>query len=165
MATTAERESSRLGGVGSTDIISVTLSLDTSQYADGDVLAATQEIANAARAPSGRAILQSLHVLDEDDQGVAFDVIFLGADVAIGTENAAPSITDTDARQILGMVRVGAGDYIDLGGCRIATLTGLGLPLKTAAGATSLYLGAITRGGTPTYTASGVTLRLGILWD
>lgn len=165
MATTAERESARISGVGSTDIITVTLSLDTSIYADGDVLAATQEIANAARAPSGRAILQSIHVLDEDDQGVAFDVIFLGADVAIGTENAAPSITDADARQILGMVRVGAGDYIDLGGCRIATLTGLGLPLEPAAGATSLYLGAITRGGTPTYTAAGVSLRLGILWD
>lgn len=146
------------------DLIGVTLSLDTSAYADGDVLAATQEIANAVRLPGGRATLQSVHVLDENDQGVGFDLIFMSADNALGTENSAPDISDTLARDILGFVRIAAGDYVDLGGSRIATLTNIGLVLEAAAASTSLYVAAITRGA-PTYTAAGLKLKLGFNWN
>lgn len=149
--------------LGGADLITVTLSLDTSAYSDGDVLATTQEVANAFRAAGGRAILQSLHVIDLDDQGVAFDVLFLSANSSLGTENSAPDIDDTEVLDVLGMVRVGAGDYIDLGANRIATLTGLGLVLEAASDSTSLWIAAITRGGTPTYTASGIRLKLGLL--
>lgn len=164
MTTTAERESGRISGKGAGNVVTLTLSLDTSAYGDGDVLAATQEVANAVSPPGGRAILQSVHVIDLDDQGVGFDLIFLSADSALGTENSAPDIDDMEVLDTIGMVRVGAGDYIDLGGNRIATLSGLGLPLKAAEGQTSLWVAAIAR-GTPTYTANGLRLKLGFLWD
>ena len=67
-------------------LIDVTLSLDTSAYASGDVLADTQEIANAMRVIDGTAILESLILLDEDDQGVALDLYFFNANVAMATE-------------------------------------------------------------------------------
>ncbi len=44
------------------------------------------------------------------------DLYFLKADVSLGAVNAAPSITDTNAEQIVGFVTVTASK--DLGGCR-----------------------------------------------
>jgi len=52
---------------GFLDLIEVILSLNTSQYASGDVLADTQEVA-AAFANGHPAVLYSLQVIDEDDQ-------------------------------------------------------------------------------------------------
>ena len=145
-------------------LLEVTLSLDTSAYADGDVMADTQTVTSAFRVAAGRAILQSVTVIDEDDVGQTFDIIFLDTSNSLGTENAAPNISDANARTILGRVRVESSEYIDLGGVKIANKNGVGLFLKGAAASTSLYVGTIIRGA-GTYTASGVRLRLGLLWD
>jgi hypothetical protein len=142
-------------------ITTVTLSLDTSAYADGDVLADTQIVTNCFRINDGFGVIDSITVLDEDDQGAGFDLIFLDSNVSLGTENAAPSITDANARNILGWVRVSAADFIDLGGSRLATLTGLSLAVKAVSGTDDMYVAAISR-GTGTYTASGIQLRIGI---
>ena len=145
-------------------LIDVTLSLDTAAYADGDVLADTQTVTSMFRVADGTATLDSIHVLDEDDQGQALDLIFLGANNSIGTENAAVSVTDANARDIQGRVRIGAADYYDMGGCRIATISGIGLKLKAASGVTTGNIAAVSR-GTGTYTASGIRLKLGLTWD
>lgn len=147
---------------GLADLIDVTLSLDTLIYAAGDVLADTQALANAVRVNGGRAILQSLTVVDEDDQGQPLDLVFFGATQSLGIENAAVSITDLAARDILGIVPVVAADFIDLGGVRTATLRNVGLLLEAAAASRDLFVGAISR-GTGTYTLNGLRLRLGLL--
>jgi hypothetical protein len=149
---------------GLTSYIDVTLSLDTNAYASGDLLADTQVLTNAMRVNDGTGILQSIQVLDEDDQGIAFDLVFLSANNTLGTENSAVSVSDANARDILGLVSIATGDFIDLGGCRIATKTGVGLVVKPASGTRNVYVAAISR-GTGTYTASGVRLRLGFLQD
>lgn len=146
---------------GQETVFDVTLSLDTSPYNDGDVLADTQAVTGFFPAAGGSRVLQNIIVLDEDDQGVGFDLIFLDSNVSLGTENSAPSITDANGRSIIGKVSISAGDFIDLGGCRIADITPIGKTLKAAAGSTTLYVGAITRSGTPTYTASGLRVKLG----
>lgn len=161
--TISEHHTGKVTGVS--DIVDVTLSLDTSAYADGDTLAATQEVANAMRVNGGAAILLSLKAQDDDDNGTALDLVFLRSNVALGTENAAPSITDANAVEVLGIVSIAAADWIDLGGVRVATKTNIGLLLETADASKSLYIAAITRGGTPTYTASGIKLQLGLLKD
>jgi len=155
-----------LGQVGGeSDIIEITLSLDTGgAYADGDVLAATQEIANAVRVNAGTGILHSIIVLDKDDQAQALDLVFLQTNVGIGTENSAVSVTDSNTEEILGVVEVGSNDYVDLVASQIVTKSNVGIVLEAAAGSTSLYVAAISR-GTGTYTASGITLKLGILQD
>lgn len=168
MPTPAEMNSRAAGltmVVSASDVLDVTPTLDTSIYADGDLLSDTQAITGAFRVPGGSAMLQSVNVLDEDDQGVALDLIFLSALNSLGTINSAPTVSDASARDILGIVRVGAGDFIDLGGCRVATLSGLGLAMKATTGVTSLYIATVTRGGTPTYTAAGLKLKLGLIWD
>lgn len=146
---------------GTSDLIDVTLSLDTAQYASGDVLAATQEVANAVATNGAKCLLHSVVVLDKDDQGQALDLVFLRTNVSLGSENSAVAITDTDAEQVLGIVSIAAGDYNDLGANRVATMPGVGLVLEADAASTSIYLAAVSK-GTGTYTASGIIVKLGL---
>lgn len=154
-----------LGEVGVNQTLTAfTLVADTNIYASGDVLSDTALITNVFRVTGGKGILTSLVLNDEDDQGIALDVVFLDANVSLGTFNVAPAITDANARNILGIVSVLATDWIDLGGVRVATvpLGRLGIQLSAVTASKSLGIATITRGGTPTYTASGITGRIGV---
>lgn len=153
-----------VAALGAGTVLDVTLSLDTSAYADGDVLADTQSLANAVRLAGGRAVLQSVMLIDESDQKQGLDLIVLDANNSLGSENSAPNISDANAGAILGRVPITAGDYYDLGGVSIANVNGVGLMLKAAASSTTLYVGAISR-GTGTYGATALKLKLGLLWD
>ena len=145
-------------------VVDLVFSLDTSAYASGDVLADTQELASALRVVDGTGVLQDIVLNDKDDQGLAMDVVIMSANVSLGTENAAVSISDANADNILAIISVTAADWIDLGGCRVATLRNLSKVVKSASGSSSLYVGLITRGA-PTHSASGITARFGFLRD
>ena len=137
------------------------LSLDTSQYASGDVLADTQELADAVRVAGGSGIIHSILVQDDDDQAGALDIIILDDNTSIGTENAAVTMADND--NILGNVEVVAGDYVDMANSQHACKTNVGIVVKAKVNR-SLYIAVVSR-DTKTYTASGITLRFGILQD
>lgn len=151
--------------VGNSGVVAVTLSLDTSAYGAGELLADTQEVANAMRVAAGTGGIHSIVLNDKDDQGAELYLVFLSGNVSLGTENQAPSITDANADSILGIVPVYTSDWVDLGGCRIATLTNVGLVVKAVTGSTSIYIAAVNGAGTPTYTAAGITMRLGLWRD
>jgi len=156
---------SQPGQVGSPgDVVTVTLTVDTSAYADGDVLADTQVIANAMRIAGGHGVLQSLQLVDPDDQGQPMDLYFFSVTHALGTENSAPSISDADAVDIFGPVPIESSDYRDLGGCKVASVRGIGLMMEAASGSRDMYVGAISR-GTGTYAGGSLTLKLSFLWD
>lgn len=145
------------------DLIDVTCTLDTSAYTSGDVLFDTQAVTDAVRANGGQAILDSVTVIDEDDQGIAFTLYILRAANSLGTENSAPNISDANARDILGWVPVASGDYSDVGGAKVATVRNIGLFVEATGSTRDLYVGGVT-GGTPTHSASGLKLRLGFRW-
>lgn len=139
----------------------VTLTSDTAQYAAGDVLNATQEITGICKA--GHPVsLWSLALLDKDDQGAALDIYFMRTNASIGTENAAAAITDAVADEIQTVVSIAASDYTDLGSSQFAIKNanddGMGVVLFPDGGE-SLFIATET-GGTPTYTANGLTLKL-----
>lgn len=143
------------------DLIGVTFVSDTSILADGDVICATAEIPNAVDVSGGTSLLTSISLYDADDQGIALDIVFLRSDVSLGTVNGAPNISDTNALEIIATKRIATTDYIDFGGVRVATLE-TRIPLKPLTG-TSIYVGLISRGGTPTYTASGLRAQFGVI--
>lgn len=147
------------------EIVTVTLSLDTSAYASGDLIADTQEIVNATGRPGATAILQSLVIHDEDDQGVALYVVVTSSSATAGTENSAPTITDANARSIQAIVPVATTDYLDVGGSKVACIKNIGALVKSAATDRSLYCFVVNSTGTPTYTATGVRLDFGFLQD
>ncbi|MFA5053317.1 MAG: hypothetical protein WC565_04625 [Parcubacteria group bacterium] len=151
-----------IGLVGASDIVvTVTPTCDTNIYGSGDLLFDSTEIAGAVRVAAGICILQSLTLLDKDDQGVSMTLVFANAATDFGTLNAVPDPDDTECATILGTVEIAAGDYVDMGAARVATLTNLGLMMKAAA--TSLYVAAIVGTGTPTYSASGLVLQLAFI--
>jgi len=151
-----------IGKIGASDaVVTVTCSLPTGALTANDVMFDTQEIAGAARTSGGQVILESVTVLDKDDQGAEFDLLFLDANTSIGTEDSAVSISDSDAEDIVGIVNVAEADYADLINSQVATVKGIGLEMQ-ASGSTSLYVAGVTR-GTPTYTASGVIIKFAFL--
>jgi hypothetical protein len=153
------------GEVGSKTIFTtITFSLDTNAYADGDILADTQVLSACLRLNDGTGIIQDAIFNDEDDQGIAFDVIVLNANTSLGTENSAPNISDANARTIQGRFSVGTGDWYDLGGVRIANIKNIGIAVKGASGADDIYLALISRGA-GTYSSSGITGIIKILCD
>jgi len=149
---------------GFLDVIEVILSLNTSQYASGDLLADTQEVA-AAFVNSHPAVLYSLQVIDEDDQAGAIDFLFLRSNQTMGTENSTFAPADAAALEILTEVPVLAADYNDYTNSQQAVKqvsdTGMGVVLKPTSG-TSLYIAAISR-DTKTYSAAGVRVRVGLV--
>lgn len=144
----------------SANVIEVTLVADTSAYANNDVLAVPQEVTGVFRQTGGRVKLTSVVVLDGDDQGTAIDLVFMNATGTLGTINSAISISDADALKIVGHLAVAAGDFKDYINSMIAVKTACELVMEAAAASTSLWVAAVVRSGTPTYTASGLKLKL-----
>jgi hypothetical protein len=141
--------------------LSVTPTVDTSIYASGDVLFDTFAIPLAVRTSGASCQIKSVTLLDKDDNTAAgVDLFFLSANVSLGTVNAAPSITDANAAKIVGFISLVAGDFIDVGGSKVASKSGLNLEISPATG-TTIWVAAITR-GTPTQTAGGLILNLAV---
>lgn len=149
---------------GKTKTVDVTFSLDTNVYASGDVLADSQILEGCLRKVDLTGVLSGFTLLDEDDQGLALDVVILSANVSLGTENAAVSLTDAAARHILGIVSVAETDWVDLVNSKLATKLNVNLPVLPVAQTTDLYVGLIAR-GTPTHTASGIRGRFHFFQD
>lgn len=130
----------------------------------GDVAAATQVIPNVFRDGDQGALLKHLTIIDKADQKADILIVFLDDDKALGTLDSAPNISDNDADAVIGWIAVAAADYKDLGGVSVANLKNIDMVLKPKAGTTNLYVGIIAT-ATPTFTASGITLRLGVQRD
>jgi hypothetical protein len=155
-----------LGAVGGKTVVkNLTMTTDTSAYASGDVIADTQQLDAAFRITDGKGVLQSLVLIDESDQKAALTVNFHDTSTSLGTENAAPSISDANAIGYLGSVDIATGDYRDWGGVSVVCLKGIGLPISAASGTDDLYVSILNSTGTPTYGATAIKLRLGILQD
>jgi len=144
-------------------LFEATLSLDTNAYADGDVLAATQQLDGTAFTENGGiAIVQSIQVIDLDDQAQDLDILLLRSNVSIGTENSAVSVSDANADEIVAIIQVTSTDYVDLVNSQIAIIDNVGQMIEAASDDDGLYIAAISR-GTGTYTASGIIVRVGLL--
>ena len=143
----------------------LTLSLNTSEYAQHDVLAAPQELANVAIVEGGAVVLQSVRLLDIDDNARAIDLWFFDASASMGAENAAIGPADSDVvDHLLGVISIAAANYTDLANSQEATKVNVGLALQCASTSRSIWVGAGFRDATgDTYTASGITLKLGFL--
>lgn len=130
-----------------------------------DVLAAPQEIKHFFRKEGACAFIHSIVLQDESDQAQDVEIVFLNADGSIGAENAAYAPTDAVLNTILGTVLLAASDYSDASNGQTATKTNIGLKIKSASTTDSVWVAAITRSGTPTYGATGIKLKIGVMWD
>ena len=142
-------------------VVEFTPALSTSIYADNDVLfvpIAVPGFQEAYSAMNKARKLVSVVILDEADQAQDIDLVFTAGNVTLGTINSAVSISDADARNILGVVSVLIANYSDMIGSQVATKTGIDLIMQPN---TTLYVGGVLRSGTPTYAASSLRIKLG----
>lgn len=146
-------------------LFDVTMSCDTSAYGSGDLIADTQVLSGFFNDVDKTATILAVTIIDEDDQGVALDVHFLQDNVTMGTENSAPTISDANARNSLGFVPFATTDYKDIGGVRIGCVRNVWLPVKAKVGTADLYVAIVNGSGTPTFTASGLKLRIAATLD
>lgn len=148
-----------------TRIIDVTLSADTSAYANADLIADTQA-ADAFTVNDGTGSIKSLVVVDGDDQTLyTFSLFFLDGSGSLGSENAAPSATDAVCQTVLARVDFATTDGLDLGGSKVYTKTGLNIPVRAITGTNDIGIAMVNITGTPTHTAAGVRVRIGMELD
>ena len=143
----------------------VNLVIDTNAYASGDVLSDRVAVALAAAIPDGETVIRGeiigITLLDKDDVGGLLDLVFIDADVALGTINSAPSISDTDAERILAVIPVNT--YTDVGGSRVARPLFDPIPFQVST--VNLYVAAISRDSKTYASASSLRVKLLIRLD
>lgn len=151
-----------LGSVGqNVDMVEFTLVADTSIYADNDVLAIPALTGTQlARVAGGAFEIVSATLFDGDDQGTEVYLYFTTNSGSVGAANAALSPTDAIADDIQGFLAFAT--YEDLINSQVSNLKAVGLVLQCAADSTDMYTFAVVRSGTPTYTAAGLKVKLGI---
>lgn len=132
-------------------VVRVTHTVDTNAYVAGDLLADVQAIAGAVRVNGGTTELRAVTLVDVEEQNQALDIVFVLDNTSLGTENSAPNMSDANGKlKILGVVQVAVADWRDCGGFSVATPAISPLLMQADTGATSIYVGLITRGA-PTH--------------
>lgn len=140
--------------------IDMTVPNDT--YDVGDVLADFQEIPNAFKYEGGAAILQTVQVLDNDDQAQPLYVVLARSAISLGTEGAGASISDADGQEIICVAEVGTDDYVDFGGFQLANpIVGPKL-VNGADDSKSLWVGLLSN-GTGTYSSGSMHIKIGLV--
>lgn len=141
-------------------VVSISPTLDTSAYHSGDVFFTTISLGNIARANDKAIAIRKVTVIDKADQAAAdLTLFFFRTNVTFGAVGGAPSISDSDAANLAGIIKIATADWIDLGGVGVAYKECDMLCLPTS-GARTLFVAAIT-GGTGTYGASDLTINIG----
>jgi len=140
-------------------VVTINPTLDTGIYGIGDVFFVQNTIAGASIESAGSGIIESIVVIDKDDVAPAFTLVFFDNSVTVQTVNTAWAVSDSDMANLIGMVSFVTADYKDFGSNRVAQ-TQTYLRYNPASG-TSIYCTAFCD-GTPTMTASGLTIRIGL---
>ena len=152
------------------ELIDVTLTTDAEAHADNDVIAQSIEIANAVQENGGTGIIQSIMLLDEDDEGPTVELLFSQVNSAITDDEgnsigASTADLDSTFRSFLGATTV--SNWSDLADSQMGVKTNIGLVIKAASGTRSIWVHVINRSG-GNYTPAATTdlkMRIAIVQD
>ncbi len=129
-------------------------------YAQNDVLFITTEIANVGRVNGAGVSLNSIHMVDVDDEAdTQIQLIFFRSAVAVAAINDAfAAISDANAQEIATVVDfdgVATITTLDLTDNKYYALEGLATQIQLGAATRSLWVAGILRSATtPTYVAA-----------
>ena len=154
--------------LGKMDVDVITLPPDTAteECAAGDVIFQADELPNMVSVNAGTCMVHSIGLLDDDDNGQAIDIVFMDTTGLLdagddgGTIDAADGVIP-DA--ILGVVQITS--YFDGIAWQYGYKTNIGLVLKAPSASKSIYVSAVNRGSTATWTAAGLRLQIGVIKD
>ena len=152
------------------EIIRVTPTLSTDQYADNDVFFAATEIPEAVLGKGGCSLLHAVTIINEDNVAHDHDLVFMEVQKNLGTINSAVASGSlwtnalAKAASVCGIVKIDwSANTTNLinnliyttsaGNTAAAAPSGLPMMLQAAAGSKSVYFAGVSRGGTPTTAA------------
>lgn len=139
-----------------------TLSAD-GLYAAGDNVGGLKSF-TAFRTGQNSGVLLDVTVWDTQTQNANLTIDFYLASPSGTFTNNAPQVM-SDPVKYLGSVNITSSDYITTGSISRASVTGVNLPIVTAAGVTTVYYTVVTS-STPTYGSNQtVYFSFGILQD
>jgi hypothetical protein len=151
---------------GKARLVTVTPTISTSAYADGDQLGDVLTLTNAMDDIRDTGAVLSVSVIDKAKQNAAFDILFFDQNPTVSSsDNAALNIADAEmAAKFLGRIKVATGDYSELSASSVASVNGIGLFIASS-GSKNLFAILQSR-GTPTYTStSDLVIKIGIVQD
>lgn len=146
-ATDGLRVNTRGGGIS----ISVTPTITAGAYHAKDAVGGLLTFANAVRVSAGKSILNTVTIIDNDDEKAGLELWLYNADPTASSDNAALDPTDANLAKCVGVVPISSADYFSANDNGVACVRGVGLQFYCAG--TSLY-GQLKCTGTPTYTAT-----------
>lgn len=138
---------------------SASLTTASTNYSNGDTLGAGWTFTSMARESGGSGVIRGIALIDKSDILSAATLFFTSATITFGTDNAAPSISDSDAENLGPQIPLAADD---LGGVRLLAMQGLYLPYTCAA--TSLFVWARADTISASFFGAATDLRLRLLY-
>jgi hypothetical protein len=151
---------------GATKWTNITFTGDTGALAAGDIIADTQSMVDSMPVSDQPGVVISAMFYDEDDQtwatGNGVRVVLFRANRSLGTENAAVTISDANARDIVCMFDITSDVAIvaDFGGVKVASLGNIMRGITPVDDTDDLYVGLVNLTGTPTYAGGAPKLAL-----
>ena len=159
-------------------VIRVSPTLDTSAYADNDIFFNSTEIPSAVIGNGGSSKLIGITILNEDDVAHDIDIVFMQKSTDLGTINEAVGSNSkwtnvlAKGAGVLGVVKIDwstcTSDFVnnliyassssDVSG-KSATLP---IILQAEDDSNSVFMAAVSRGGTPTTAADDYEIILHI---
>ena len=149
-----------------TQVFTITPDTHTEAAAVNESVFQADELANFMSEKGGTAIIQSIVILDDDDNGQSLDIVFMDTTGLLDASDDATVIDAADGvipDAILGVVNV--SNYFDGVLWQVGQKDNIGLTIKSASTTRSIYISAINRGGTATWTAAGLRLKIGYIQD
>ena len=159
-------------------VIRVTPTLSTDAYADNDVFFNATAIPNAVIGNGGCSKLIGLSILNEDDVAHDFDIVFMQKSTDLGTINDAVGSNSkwtnalAKAAGVLGVIKIDWSDnVVDMinnllftakAGDQTGNGEGFPMLLQAEDDSSSVYMAAVSRGGTPTVAADDYEIILHI---
>ena len=149
------------------NFVSVTPTVDTAAYADGDLMGTKMTFSNALPLETGCGLLRSVRISDLAGQTGAFDLVLFESDPSgtTFTDNAAFDIADTDLSKVMCVINFPAASQFAFADNSVKYLTGMQTPIRgisTNAPSRTIYGALVARAAQTYATASDVTVKLGI---
>ena len=152
------------------NLLEVTPTINTVEYAVGDCLFVSTEIPNFFYGANDAAEIKSLTIIDRSVDAPAMQVYLTTNSTTLGAINATADGADAVVDDVQCIIPVVAADY--LGGaihtdtCSVACITdpandGIGCIVK-ADGSSSIYICAILAAGVETFAVGDLTFKIGV---
>lgn len=136
-------------------------------YATGDYMGtsiAPQYFEDALRVQALTGVVKSIVISDKiTTTNVAMELWLFSNSFVAPTDNAAWTVTDTEALTCLGVIPISTSGWYASGANQVYSDNTLSTVIKCATG--KLYYALVARGTTPAFTSSDLTISIGILQD